>query len=363
MPGLVVCRNAGPTGPRLRRLSVMAEIELDSSLTREEREGFRFPLGVSPVEPVTPKAGYVLEFEPADGGEPFEAPPGPATGEAWEEWPDRFMFDVLISVEHLPALVRALFSLMPGRAYPILDVLGNDAFREVDPYIAYDLVGFERFMDGLITLGPWLLEDGMVGFGVMSMEPFFYVFIDEHKSVTIRTEMELKERVQKLLAGFDLKEVQDIVGADSVAHEHRTVLRPPAEDGSAVHAEEIIERLRELWALQLNVDTRTNVDDEGRDLGITAWRCIMRCTPEGEDTAPVYAEVFMTADCLETAEGLLIEVAAERADEQAWIDITPVLADRCTPEQVVVMADLKAPPDLDSCQVLTVRWFEDDSSA
>lgn len=340
----------------------MPQIELDSSLVREERQGFKFPLGLTPVEPLVPKAGYVLEFEPADGGEPFEGGE-PKPGEVWEEWPDRFMFDILISHERLGALARALFSLLPGRVYPILDILGNDAYREVDPYIAYDLVGFERFMDGLIQLGPWLLEDGLVGFGAMSIEPFFYVFVDEHKAITVRAEMELKERVQKLLTAFDLKEVREIMGADSVSHEHRSVLKPPSEDGAGLHAEEIVEQLRDRWALQLNVDSRTNLDDGGRDLGITAWRCVMRCTPEAEDADPVYAEVFLAADCLETVERLLSDVAAQRDGASAWADVSPVLADRCTPEMAASMAELKTPPDLGSNRVLALRWFEGEGGA
>ena len=340
----------------------MPEIELDSSLTREERDGFRFPLGVTPVEPLTPKAGYVLEFEPADGGEPFEGAES-TPGEVWEEWPDRFMFDVLVSSERLPALARALFSCLPGRIYPILDVLGNDAFREVDPYIAYDLVGFERFMDGLIVFGPWLFEDGLVGFGAMSMEPFFYVFIDEHKAITIRTEMALKERVQKLLAAFDLREVREIAGADAVAHEHRTALRPPGDDAVLFHAEEIVERLRDQWALQLNVDARTNVDDNGRDLGMTAWRCVMRCTPGAEGAGASYAEVILTAEDLGRVEHQLVGIAAKRAPEKGWADVVPVVTDRCTPETAAALGELKAPPALDSAQVLSVRWFEPDATA
>ncbi|MCA9293795.1 MAG: hypothetical protein KDA20_08275 [Phycisphaerales bacterium] len=339
----------------------MPQIELDSSLTREERQGFKFPLGVTPVEPVTPRPGYVLEFEPADGGEPFEGAE-PTPSEVWEEWPDRFMFDILVSHERLGALARSLLSLLPGRIYPILDVLGNDSFREVDPYIAYDQVGFERFMDGLIQLGPWLFEDGLVGFGAMSLDPFFYVFVDEHKAITVRTEMSLKERVQKLLAAFDLKETREIAGADSVAHEHRCVLKPPAEDGAGLHAEEIVEQLRDRWALQLNVDTRTNVDDGGRELGITAWRCVMRCTPDAKDAQPVYAEVFLAADCLDTAERLLADVAAQRAGDSDWADVVPVLADRCTPETAAAMAEMKEPPTLDVNRVIAVRWFEGETA-
>ena len=116
-----------------------------------------------------------------------------------------------------------LAPLLPGRVYPILDILGNDAFREVDPYIAYDPVGVERFLDVLHDHGGWLYEDGLVGFGAMSDSPFIYVYLDEHKIVTVRVESSLKERVEKTLAAFELKPKAAAPVQDRV---------PPAHDDS-----------------------------------------------------------------------------------------------------------------------------------
>ncbi|MEC9372674.1 MAG: hypothetical protein VYC34_02480, partial [Planctomycetota bacterium] len=134
----------------------MPRVELDTTLERTEKNGFVFPLGVYPVEDLAPREGCAVEFEAGDGGE----------GE-WEEWPDRYVFDIVISQDRLPALCRALFSLLPPRIYPILDVLGADAYREVDPYIAYDLVGVDRFLDKTHEYQDWFFEDGLVGFGAM----------------------------------------------------------------------------------------------------------------------------------------------------------------------------------------------------
>src|SRR5262245_40912673 len=104
----------------------MVTCQADPSISRAELEGFKFPLGAYPVEPMKPKAGYSLHFEPADGGD---------EDADWEEWPDRYLFDIVISSDRVDSLCRMLFSLLPGRVYPILDVLGHDAFREIDPYI------------------------------------------------------------------------------------------------------------------------------------------------------------------------------------------------------------------------------------
>src|SRR6056297_738833 len=155
---------------------------LNPALERVRVNGFAFPLGVYPVEPIAPASGYTADFEPADGDE------------EWEEWPDRYVYEILVSAERLKPLCSALLSLLPGRVYPILDVLGNDAFREIDPYIAYELVGVESLYDGVRWYEPFLFEDGLCGFGAMSEEPFMYFFLDEHKVLTVRVETAQKEQ-------------------------------------------------------------------------------------------------------------------------------------------------------------------------
>ena len=44
----------------------MARCRVDTSIERKEVKGFAFPLGVYPIEDMTPKEGYALWFEPAD---------------------------------------------------------------------------------------------------------------------------------------------------------------------------------------------------------------------------------------------------------------------------------------------------------
>ena len=164
----------------------MPRVAIDRTIQRRETGPFAFPLGVYPVEPLAPVSGFVSEFEAADSGDTFGFQGEMA--DDWEEWPDRFMFDVAITATRLRSLARLLFTLLPGRVYPILDVIGTDAYREIDPFIAYELVGIERFYDAIRMYGDWLFEDGLVGFGAMSVDPFIYVFIDEHKLVTIRAQ-------------------------------------------------------------------------------------------------------------------------------------------------------------------------------
>lgn len=302
----------------------MISCQADSSIQRVTHGTFQYPLGAYPVEPMTPKAGYSLHFEPADGDD--------GEGE-WEEWPDRYVFDAVISAERVEPLCRMLFSLLHGRVYPILDVLGHDAYREIDPYIAYELVGLDRFTDAVRRFRDFFFEDGMCGFGALSEEPFFYVFVDEHKIVTIRAEPTLKERVEKVLSAFDLEQIEDPAGADAAAHEHRGVLRVPKDEPELLSPEEIVERLRDEWQLVLNVDPDTNVDDEGRELGSTPWRCMVRC--EYESTFPRYVEVVLDAENLRQAEEQAFDAVDRLSESQdpMWKDAVIVSSDRLMPEQ------------------------------
>lgn len=297
----------------------MARCRVDESIERTVVNGFSFPLGVYPVEEMTPRPGYTVEFEPADGDDEGQ----------WEEWPDRYVFDIVISADRLEPLVRNLMALLPGRAYPILDYLGLDAFREVDPYISYELVGLDKVTDALRRYRGFFFEDGLCGFGAMVDEPFIYIFVDEHKIVTVRVEPDLKEKVEKILHAFDLEPVEAPAGADAVAHEHRGVLAISDDRPDLLSADEIVEQLRDEWRLTLNIDPETNVDDEGRDLGITAWHCLVRCAAEKEERFR-YLDVILTAGNLSTCEELALEAADQMLPHgiEEWDEAMVVQADR-----------------------------------
>lgn len=341
----------------------MPRIALDTSIPRTEVGGFAFPLGVYPVEEMKqkPVAGYYMQFEAADGEDAAPRDPtlGSGDGESWEEWPDRYMFDILLPATRLPALCRVLYSQLPGRVFPILDVLGIDAYREIDPYIAYEYVGLERFLDAIRAYGDWFYEDGLVGFGAMSLEPFIYFFVDEHKVVTLRVGVEMKEKVERLLRAFDLAPVEEVHSADSAAHEHRSVLLTGPEHPDLLVADEIVERLKEAWLLELNISGRGNIDDEGNELGVTAWRCIARCS-EQEDAPLKYAEVLLTADSLDEAESLVEDaIMAERANKKVpWFELEVVSADRMTPDDFAQILGEKAPYPVNGSGVKAVRWLE-----
>ncbi|MBS0187162.1 MAG: hypothetical protein JSS51_03775 [Planctomycetes bacterium] len=307
----------------------MPRCKADPSIKRVEVDGFKFPLGVYPVEEMTPRAGYTVMFEAADGGEDAEG------NTEWEEWPDRYVFDIVAPADRVEALCRMLFSLMPGRIYPILDVLGQDAYREIDPYISYDLLGTDRFLEIVRECRDLFFDDGMIGFGAMSEDPFFYVFVDEHKIVTVRAQPELKERIEKILAAFDLEEMTDPAGADSAAHEHRGVLisdRSP----EGLRFDELVESLKDEWRLLLNVDSEKNVDEDGKELGITAWRIVVRFDPDDEGVPSTYVEVALAAPNLREAEENAVDAAARLLADVSPESHIPVIvvADRLSREQL-----------------------------
>ncbi|MDX2116333.1 MAG: hypothetical protein SFZ24_12040 [Planctomycetota bacterium] len=329
---------------------------LDETIQRQEVGGFAFPLGAYPTEPLTPIAGYTMQFEAADGSD-ATAFAGAGFGEELEEWPDRYVFDIAISHTRVRSLCRALFGLLPGRFFPILDILGNDAYREIDPYIAYDLVGAEKFYDGLRAFEPWLFEDGLVGFGSMSVEPFFYVFLDEHKIVTVRCLPEMREKIERLLATFDLRQVEELEGVDSVAHEHRGVIVAPEDKPDALTPDEAIERLRDAWSLELNIDPMTNLDAEGNELGLTAWQCVVRCTPEDDEQADAYAELLLSATCLHEAEELATDAVEDRTSGIDWDEVDVIRADRITADQLKEWLGKERPVPPAKPGVHDLRWL------
>jgi hypothetical protein len=351
----------------------VARARVDTSIQRQTApvDGggtFDFPLGVYPVEPMSPVEGYTLAFESADDGPPPAGQGGwrengggradrggdgeEEEGESWrgdddadgrrgsgkggdegpggagaedlrgfdadpelgdgddgelEPWPDRYVFDINIRASRVESLCRQLYAMLPGRIFPILDVMGNDGYREIDPYIAYDLVGLERFLEAVRRFRGWFFEDGMVGFGAMSEDPFIYIFVDEHKIVTVRVAAGAKEQVEKILRAFDLQEVDKIAGADAAVHEHRGVLDAPSNRPDLLTHDEIVEQLRDDWGLTLNVDPFNNNDENGNALGAVPWRCLVRVFDERGEVR--YAEVFLTADNLQNASELAVSAA------------------------------------------------------
>lgn len=339
----------------------MPRCKSDESISRRSIKGFDFPLGVYPVESMTPQQGFNSEYEPADGDDGISEV---------EAWPDRYVYDIVVSATRLEALWTQIFAMMPGRVFPILDYIGHDVYREIDPYIAYEPIGQERVTNILQRYRDFFIDDGMIGFGAVSEDPFFYVFVDEHKIMTVRVEPELRPKLEKLLESFDLEVVAEPAGADSAAHEHRSVLMTDATRPDLLNADEIVELVRESWGLVLNVDPESNVDDEGNELGITPFRCLLRHETDQNPT-PRYAEVICTAECLLQAEAFALDAVdsliGESLGEEATSDLFLLSADRVNFKDLRIDSpDSKDPKPLpkkylQQTGILSSRWIGGES--
>ncbi|MCC6284775.1 MAG: hypothetical protein IT439_05660 [Phycisphaerales bacterium] len=323
----------------------------DPSIERRNEGSFAFPLGVYPIEPLTPRPGYIMAFEPADGGD---------ESDDVEEWPDRYVFEAVITATRVPALMRAILMMAPARVYPILDVLGYDAYREIDPYIGYDLVGVDRIWEAMRTFGPLFFDDGLCGFGLTCDDPFFYAFLDEHKILTLRVPPEMKDRVERVLRAFDLEPCEDPQGADAAAHEHRSVLLVSDKPGIASF-EEIVEHLRDDWRLALNLDPDSNLDEEGNPLGVTPWRCLIRITEE-QPRRVRYAELVLWAASLSQAEETATNTIQkdETFREEHTIDMLVVNSDRLDEERALGLREPFTLPRKAGTpgHVMRVRWLD-----
>ena len=297
---------------------------IDPNIERKTFSGFRFPLGVYPVEAMTPQIGYTAEFEPEDVAEDM--------GD-WESWPDQYVFDIVVPSERVEALWQQLFAMMPGRVFPIIDYIGHDVYREIDPYMAYEPIGKEKIINALRQYRPFFFEDGMVGFGADSEDPFFYIIVDEHKIITVRVEPEYRTRVERLLEAFEIPEVEEPAGADAAAHEHRSILVTSHDRPDLISGDEILERMRDAWRLVLNVDPDSNVDDEGKTLGITPWQCLARFSTD-QSPHDQYAQLVLTADCLRRAEELTQETVIKQENPGGdWFDVVVISANRISKDQ------------------------------
>ncbi len=296
----------------------------DPNLERKTIKGFKFPLGVYPVEPMTPIVGYSSDFEPADNEEEM--------GE-WEAWPDQYVFDIVMPSDRVEAFWHQVFAMMPGRVFPIIDYIGHDAYREIDPYMAYEPIGKEKIIDGVRQFRPFFFEDGMVGFGAVSEDPFIYIFIDEHKIITVRVDAQYKLRIEQLLEAFEIEVCPEPAGADSASHEHRSTLITASDRTDLLVGDQILERMRDSWRLVLNVDPDTNVDDEGNELGTTPWRCLARyATDQTPDEQ--YIELFLAASSIRQAEELVQQCIGNMLEGKSeWLDIVVMTTDRMSESQ------------------------------
>lgn len=310
-----------------RRRSTRTICANDPKLTRlVAKNGFQFPLGAIPAENLEPREGYHVEFESSQ-----------------QDWPDCYMFDIVVSAEKIEPLLRDLLTLAPTKLIPILDVRGDDAYREMDPYIGAQEIDRSDLLAMLSAARPFLLEDGHCGFGALSEDPLFYIYVDDHKIITVRVSLQEAGEVEDVLQRRGVEADVEPVGVDAVAHDHLDTLWTDDNRTDLLDFYGMLDTLRFEWALELNVDPDLNVDDDGRRLGTTAWRVLLLLEPmpgqprwrgaERDKAGPTgrYAEVLLAADSLNQVDELVMRLGRQLPGYRL---VELVTADRIRPDEL-----------------------------
>ncbi|MGI9014397.1 MAG: hypothetical protein ACR2GY_09125 [Phycisphaerales bacterium] len=265
-------------------------LKLRTDIQRVSLGRFALPLGIVPVDLREPVQGYTVTYNPGENEEP-----------------DTYAFHIVVSHERLQPLLRDAFGLLPEEISPIIEVDSYDAYRTVDVYIGREDEPIERetFLAAWSQYEPLLLEDGAIGVGANSDEPFVEIFIDQWKALSIHVPLEMRPAVDELLARHLLSEVPATWPPADSKLRYEATIRPVLEADSEgpLTVDDVLVELRNLWSMELNIDPETNVDEGGRELGLTLWHAAIIVSTsrsdEGEDddqTAQVLIDVDEDAD-------------------------------------------------------------------
>ena len=288
----------------------MRPFNLRSDLTRGRIGDFALPLGVEPGILPAPTQGYTLKFNQAD-----------------DDGPDTYSFDVVVSHERLaPLLSEAFEALLPDEVFAIVEVGSRDAYRSTDVFISVEPIPVAEFIDSWRAYEPVLLEDGTIGAGANSEEPYVEVFIDHFKGMFIQVPVEMRDRVEDLLHQAGLEEVNE-TWPETVQDVpiDVTMVRPviAGSDGERDTMDELLFELRQMWSLDLNIDVERNLDDSGRNLGLTLWYAEALLEHSDDHNLMTHATIWVTAGSLAQLAKLL-EQAIARCGPWRFVDFYTV---------------------------------------
>ncbi len=280
----------------------MAEVRLNSDLERAALGSFLLPLGLLPCSATPPQPGFTITYN---------------TGE--DEEPDTYTFQVVISLEKLPALLERAFSLLPDEISAILELDSQDAYRTVDVFLSEEPISRDNFLDTWHRYAPFLQEDCSIGIGANSEEPFLEIFLDPFKTLNFHIPLDLRDKLEALLGEFGLEEVPYTwPPEEDYSSSEKWRIRPVLDlnDPALVDEDELLNRLHHEWRLILDVDPDCNVDEAGRELGFTLWHALLLV--ESAFGSPVTEAIFslwVTADSLTTVERF---IESALADHPQW---------------------------------------------
>lgn len=324
----------------------MRPFRLRSDLTRAVVGDFQLPLGVEPGVLPAPAQGYTVTFN-----------------QAAEEGPDTYSFDIVVSHERLAPLLHDAFNaLLPDELFAIVEIGSRDAYRSTDVYLSGESLPRQEFLESWKSYESVLLEDSAIGAGANSEEPFVEVFIDHFKGLFIQVPVDMRERVEDMLQHAGLQEVHETwpKSVQELPYD-LAVIRPviePFDDGQDI-TDELLFELRQMWALDLNIDIDRNIDDAGRSLGLTLWYAEVMLDHATEPDLMTYATIWATAGSLAQL-AKMIEQAIARSGPWRFVDFYSVdrIAHDERPEELndlpprrsraeihLLQVDPPAPPD------------------
>lgn len=191
-----------------RRLTAPV-LRIKSDLERESRGEVSLPLGVQILDG---EATLVEGFETAfvAGGERHD---------------DQVEFRIVLDQPRIYEAARKLFTeLLADRVYPSYEEFSNDAFRDVDTWMSEEPVSKERFLQAWESYGEFFCEDGRSGLGAVCHEPLIEVFVEEHGSISIICDLELRPRVESVVESLGVPENTSLPCVEDWEHQHRDIL-------------------------------------------------------------------------------------------------------------------------------------------
>ncbi len=287
----------------------MSDYRLRDDLTRTVVDGFAFPLGIVPGEIKPPLQGYTIAYNPGQ-----------------DEDPDTYTFHIVVSHERVASVLDKSFEMLPGEVFGIVEINSRDAYRAIDVYVARESVPCEDLLQTWKLFESVLLEDAAIAAGANSEDPFIEVFLDQWKGISIIVPLDLREKIESMLEQCDLEEVpqtwsdddENQSGTPSIT---RSVL--DLDEEASPDIDDILWQMRFDWRLELRVDPTTNVDDAGKELGLTLWRAIIGAESATENSqARADVVIWATANSLKQLEQFIIDAFE---DHEKWT-LTEVFA-------------------------------------
>lgn len=190
-------------------------VKIKTELERRVCGALELPLGVQLAAPdVELREGYESRYVASDG-----------------RGDDQFEFRIVLTLPRVEEAVRRFFEeLLPDEIFATFEEFSADAYRDLDGYASVEPVAKDRLLRAWECYGEFFCEDARTGFGGMSYEPFVEVFLEEHSCLYVACGLEMKGRVEALIAEFGLPEISDIKHVDQFDHEHRDILEISQEE-------------------------------------------------------------------------------------------------------------------------------------